>query len=83
MPRGYINAKQYRKTDLIKYLVGEMDAKHISQAQMGRVIGLSQQGFSYKKKTAEFTFTELLLIFNYLKTPDEQIIKLMKLERGI
>lgn len=81
MPRGYLNKEKYRKQDLIRYLVETMASKHITQAEMGKVLGLSQQGFSYKKKNAEFSYTELLLMFHYLQATDKEILKLMRLEK--
>lgn len=79
MPRVTIKKKQYKISDLSKYIVGEMFAQDISQAKMATSLGITQQGFSYKLKHNNFSYGDLLTIFEVLKTPDETKKKLMTL----
>lgn len=79
MPRVTLNKKKYKASDLTKYIRNEMTDMDIEQSYMAEKLGISQPGFSKKLKNNQYTYKDLLIIFHELRTPDEQIARLMKL----
>lgn len=79
MPRVSIKKKQYKISDLSKYIASEMFAQDISQVEIAMRLGITQQGFSYKLRNNRFSYGDLLTIFELLGTPDDVKTKLMTL----
>lgn len=79
MPRVSIKKKEYKVSDLAKYIASEMYAQDISQAEMATRLGVTQQAFSYKLKHSVFSYGDLLTICESLGTPDEVKVKLLTL----
>jgi len=79
MPRISIKKKDYKKTDLTGYIMREMYVQNISQIEMATHLGITQPTLSYRFKHNSFSYGDLLTIFQVLGTPDEVIVKLMKL----
>lgn len=82
MPRVLMSKTKYMKSDFIKWLSAEMYFNHITQEQMGEVIGVTRQGFQKKLKNCNFSFEELIKIFHFLGTSQEKIAELLIYERG-
>ena len=79
MPRVAIKKKDYMKKDMIEWIRQTMYALKISQERIGAILGLSQQCMSYRLRTGQFTYMELIEIFKTLQATDEEIIKFMKI----
>lgn len=78
MPRVKALKKTYMPKDLRRYISGEMKDANITQEQMGRELNLTQQSFSHRLKEANFTYMQLVTIFQKLGSSEEDIIKMMK-----
>ena len=61
--------------DNIKKRMNELG---ITQTEMGELLNLSQAGFSIRLRKGEFSFKELLMIFERLGATQEDICQLMK-----
>ena len=59
------------------YIRGELKRQHKNQEDLAELLGLAQQSVSIKLKAGRFTVKELLLIFDYLKTPTEKRAELI------
>lgn len=81
MPRVYLTKQEKLNEKLATLIYGTMKVKHITQTQMAGFLGISQQAFSKKLKTVQFTFSDLVTIFEVLELPDEDILAVMR-ERG-
>lgn len=79
MPRVSVKKKEYKVSDLSKWIVAKMYEKKVRQEEMAGLIGISQPWFSCKLKKNQFTYGDLLTILKRLEATDEEIIKLMKL----
>lgn len=79
MPRVAIKKKQYKCSDLTKYIRTELYERDMSQADLGELLKVTQQDISYKLKRNMFTYEELITIFEALNTSDEDILRIMKL----
>lgn len=79
MPRVAIKKKDYKLADLTEYIAGKMYANEIVQSDIARELNISQPAFSKRLKKGLFSYEELLTIFKFFKSTDEEILKLMKL----
>lgn len=79
MPRVTIKKKEYKITDLSKWLVGKIYEKNMRQRQVAALIGISQPAFCNRLKKGLFSYGELLTLFKELDITDEEILKIMKL----
>ena len=70
MPRVAIKKKDYLQTDLREWMNGRMKSLGKTQAHMGELLHITQQGFGN---------VQLYVIFKELQATDEEILKLMKM----
>lgn len=72
MPRvRSLDPTQRRLERLIDFVRGEMRRNGISQQELARELGITQQALSRKFKSLCFTVKELLQIFDYLSINEE------------
>lgn len=71
MARVTLDKRQRKKWELEGYISREMKKRHISQSMMAAELGLKQSAFSKRMDDANFSFSDLLVIFQVLET-DEQ-----------
>lgn len=79
MPRVAIKKKEYKVTDLSKWIAGKMYELKLSQTDVAKMIGLSQPAFCQRLKKGMFSYEDLLTLFKNLKATDEEMLKMMKL----
>lgn len=79
MPRVLLSKKKYKGTDLVAYIVGEMYTRDLSQSDIAKELGITQQAFSYRLKNHLFTYEDLLTLFQILETPNDKILEMMRL----
>lgn len=77
MPRVRINRLTYKVNDLYDYIRGEMKRQKISQKQMAAVLKIEQANFSKHLNNKDFKTVQLMEIFHYLKTSQDQIGRMM------
>lgn len=78
MPRVVLREIDYKVKDLGNYIRGEMAEQKITQDEMGKIIGTSQQNFGNHLRKVDFNPKQLIQIFKRLDTPDWMILKFMK-----
>ena len=78
MPKVYITKQQQMNNRLVSLIYGTMKVQHVTQRQMADKLGISQQAYAKKLKNSQFTFVDLVTIFEVLDMPDEEIVKVMK-----
>jgi len=79
MPRITSRRKFYKEKDIGSWVRGEMAKKKIRQKQMADCMGITQQAFGQKVNKNQFTYSDLLTIFQELQTEDAEIVKLMRI----
>lgn len=86
MPRVTIKKKDYMLSDLPYWLVKEAKKRGMHQKDLAQALGITPPSFHVrlqKKPNGDpkdvFTYGELLTLFKLLETPDEEIIRLMRL----
>ena len=82
MPKVYLTKQDKLNNRLTVLIYGRMKVKCITQTQMGEALGISQQAFSKKLKKSQFTFQELVIIFEMLELQDDEILSVLREGRG-
>ena len=82
MPKVYLTRQEKMTSDLVSRIYGTMKVKRITQRQIADVLDISQQAFGKKLKNGQFTFWDLVTIFETLGFEDEQILSLMRERKG-
>lgn len=75
MPKGYL--RDERKQHICDYIRNLAKAKHLTQADLGNIIGVSQGMISLKLKNGDFTLKELLELFKALGADVSKVGELM------
>lgn len=87
MPRVAVNKKKYKLADLQAWIIGQMHAKGLNQNHVAKELGISQQALSIrlqpsknkKKDKDSFSYGDLLTLFKLFNTPEEDLIRLMRM----
>ncbi len=79
MPRISIKKKDYLQADLREWIGERMKTLDKTQAQMGKLLHISQQAFSNRLTQGRFNNIHLYVIFKELQATDDEILKLMKM----
>lgn len=79
MPKVCINRKQYKANDIGAWVRGKLFKERKSLAELGNALDMSQQAVSYKLKHNSFSYADLLTVFQFLGSSDEEILYVMKL----
>lgn len=82
MPRVYITKQQQMNNRLVSLIYGTMKVQHVTQRQMADKLGISQQAYAKKLKKCQFTFVDLVTIFEVLDMQDEEILSVMREKKG-
>ena len=80
MPRVYITRQSEQNNKLVMLIYGKMRLQRITQRVMASKLGISQPAFAAKLKKAQFTFADLITIFETLDMRDEEILSVMKMK---
>lgn len=78
MPKIFLTREDALTNKLIVLIYGTMKLKGITHSYMGDILGISQQAFSKKLKKGNFSYLELVSIFDVLEIPDEKILSVMR-----
>lgn len=79
MPRVTIKKKEYKVSDLSKYLVMKMYENQLHQKDLAKMIGISPPAFCGRMKKGLFSYEELITLIAELNATDDEILKLMKM----
>ena len=79
MPRVTIKKKEYKVSDFSKWIVGKMYEQGLTQADLAKMIGITQPSFCNRLEKGLFSYSDMLILFKELKVSDSEILTLMKL----
>lgn len=84
MPRVTINKKRYMLQDLYEWIEGRRARFDMTQADLGKLIGISQPSMhdrleKLKEGKDVFKHIDLAIIFKRFEATDEEILRFMKL----
>lgn len=82
-PRGFYDKEKFFEARLAEFIEGRRRRLGKKQAELGEVIGISQQAFGKRVKPEEgkcnLTCIQLVKLFDALEVTDEERIALMKM----
>ena len=81
MPRVALNRKQYKTNDIGAWVRGQLYKEGKSFAELGEALDMSEQAVSYKLKHNSFRYADLLTVFEFLGSSDDEILYLMKIRK--
>lgn len=79
MPKVIINKLDHKIHSIGPWVVMWLRREHKTMKDLAEELGISQQGVSFKIKTNTFSYGDMLVIFDYLGVPDNEILQVMKL----
>lgn len=82
MPKVIINTLEYKTHNIGSWVVMWLRRSGKRMSDLASELGITQQGVSFKIKTNAFTYGDLLVVFDYLDVPEEEILMVMTLRRG-
>ena len=65
-----------KRNDLKRYIAGKMRSEEITQVQMADELAITQSAFSQKLRKAQFSYSELVMMFRKLHSTTEEIARL-------
>ena len=78
MPNVYLTREDQLKSKIGKWVSGMLFAERKTFADLGKVLGVSRQDAWYKARNNSFSYLDMVLIFEYFETPDDEIADVMK-----
>lgn len=76
--RGFCcDEDKYSKDTLIELIEGRKKRLKVSNAELGKLIGITGQAFGNRLKQAKFEYIQLIKIFQKLDFTHEEIVKIM------
>lgn len=78
MPRVAMLWKDYRQKDLVEWIVGRLHSMGLHQKDMAPWLNITPAAVGVKIRKCQFSFKEMLIIFDELGATDEEILKIMK-----
>ena len=78
MPKVYLTKQDEMTEKLVALIYGTMKVRKVTQARMAERLNISQPAFSKKMRHKQFTFWDLVNIFDELDLEDQQLIQVMR-----
>ena len=81
MPKTYITQEQRQRARFSAWLYGAMKTSRITQAELAKRLGCSQQKVSKMLKYQKYTLEDLLVIFDVFRPDREELDTLLGIDR--
>lgn len=78
MPKVYLTKEDRIKSKIGAWVVGQLYKEHKTFADLGEILGITRQAACYKARNNSFSYLDMVLIFENLGTPDNEIAYVMK-----
>lgn len=78
MPKVYITEEQRASARLAEWVYGQMKMQRITQKQVAKERGMSQQAIYNKLQRRSFDFEDLICFVKVFKPDDKDLIRLVK-----
>ena len=79
MPKVCINRKQYKEQSIGSWIVGQLFKKKLKRKDLAYELDISAQGLNWKLNNNSFDYGDLLTVFEFLGTSDEEKVSIMSL----
>ena len=79
MPKVMINRLQYKVRDIGNMVRFWLIRSGKYEKDLAAQLGISQQGVSQKIRKNQFSYSDLVVIFDFFEVPNEEILRVMKM----
>lgn len=79
MPKVCINQKQYKENSIGSWIVGQMFKKKLKRKDLAGELFISVQGLNWKLNNNSFSYGDMLTVFEFLGSSDEEKAFVMSL----
>ena len=79
MPKSCINKKQYKAESIGSWVVGQLFKRKLKKTALADELDITRQGLDWKLHNNSFDYPDLLTIFQFLDSTDEEICFVMRL----
>lgn len=78
MPKVCINKQQYKEESIGGWICGQLFTKKMKKKDLAESLGVTCHGLSWKLHHNSFDYSDLLTVFEFLGSTDEEIVFVMK-----
>lgn len=68
-----------KKEEFRKWIKGKRSAEDVTEEMLGKKLGITQQAAGRKMRESQYTYTDLLILFQAVNATEEEILQMMKL----
>ena len=79
MPRSCINYHQYKSDSIGGWIVSQIFKKNLKRKDLANGLDITPHGLNWKLHHNSFDYSDLLTVFEFLGSTDEEILEVMKL----
>lgn len=80
MPKSCINKKQYKEESIGGWIVSQLFKKKLKRKDLADELLITIHGLNWKLRNNSFDYADLLTVFDFLKSSDEEVIYVMRLD---
>ena len=82
MPRACVNFKAYKIESIGSWIVGQLFKKRLKKTALAEALDITRQGLDWKLRNNSFDYADLITIFDFLRSTNEEIIQVMRIYEG-
>lgn len=79
MPKVCVNKHQYKQESLGGWIVSQLFKKRLKRKDLADELDITRQGLNWKLHNNSFDYGDLLLIFKFFGSSDEEVLYVMRL----
>ena len=79
MPKVFVNKHQYKVESIGSWIVGQLFKKRLKRGELSKALDITRQGLDWKLQHNSFDYGDLLTIFEFLGSSEDEILFVMKL----
>jgi hypothetical protein len=80
MPKSCINKKQYKEESIGGWIVSQLFKKKLKRKDLAAELLITIHGLNWKLRNNSFDYADLLTIFDFLGSSDEEVVYVMRLD---
>lgn len=79
MPKVCINKKQYKEESIGSWVVSQLFKKRLKRQLLADALDITRQALHWKLHNNSFSYSDMLTIFEFFESTDDEILQVMKL----
>ena len=79
MPKSCINISEYKKSNIGCWVQGQLRKKKRKKQELAEFMGITRQGLDWKVMNNSFSYQDLLDIFEFFESTNEDILFLFSI----